>query len=151
MDLNKLREILKETTIQLRKGEAVEERQSGRVQVVEIFNMPHESEVNNIEKIDCHFITIGVHKDIAEQYRDELNEILKTYPSPERLAGGPSYIEVGGVIGDQGTALQLFALGQVLNLWKIITPKTLGFSGKEANALAGQGMVMISGFKVDTN
>ena len=78
---------------------------------------------------------------------DELIAILKTYPQPERLAGGPSYIEVGGEIGDQGAAFQLFALGKVLGLWDIITPEKLGITGPEANQMAGMGFVMMSGFK----
>ena len=74
-------------------------------------------------------------------------EILRGYPEPERLAGGPSYIEIGGVLGDQQEAFLLFALGKVLGLWSVITPATLGFEGPEADQLAGAGMVNMSGFK----
>jgi len=80
-------------------------------------------------------------------YRGEIITILKDYPQLERLAGGPSYIEVGGVIGDQGAAFQLFALGEVLGLWKVVTPKILGMDDATARQLAGSGMIMISGFK----
>lgn len=147
MDKDKLYEILNETTVQLRKGEVIEEHQEGNLKVTEVFAMPHEDESgDNLQKVDCIFLTIGVDKEKAERRRDELVAILKDYPEPERLAGGPSYIEVGGVIGDQGAAFQLFALGEVLGLWKVITGKTLGMDDATAREMAGRGMVMISGF-----
>ena len=149
VNLDKLYEILRETTIQLRKGEEIEERQIGNLHVTEVYAMPHEEEADNgLVKVDCQFIVVGVDKTKAEKSRDELIAILKTYPDPDRLAGGPSYIEVGGEIDDQGAALQLFALGQVLGLWRIITPKTLGIIGVQAEQMAGMGFVMISGFKI---
>ena len=123
MNLDRLYRILRETTAQFRKGEEIE----GDPQLVDavknfkegdnidrlpggsvhIYAMPHESQAKDgIEKVDLHFIVVGVDRAKAEQYKDELVAILKTYPQPERLAGGPSYIasyiEVGGEIGDQG-------------------------------------------------
>jgi hypothetical protein len=79
-------------------------------------------------------------------HQAELAALLATYPQPERLAAGPSYIEVGAELGSQDMALRLFALGQVLGFWTLITPVTCGFAGEEARALAGQGWIMISGF-----
>jgi hypothetical protein len=84
----------------------------------------------------------------AQENKQNLIDILNTYPDPERLKGGPSYIEVGGVIGDQGTAFALFALGKVLGLWNVITPKTLGITGEQAREMAGMGFIMISGYEV---
>ena len=164
MNLDRLYQILRGTTVQLRKGEEIE----GDPQLVtaiknlkegddidklpggsvHIYAIPHESQVKSgIEKVDLHFIVVGVDKAGAEQIKDELIAILKTYPQPERLAGGPSYIEVGGEIGDQGAAFQLFALGKVLGLWDIITPEKFGITGPEADQLAGGGFVMITGFR----
>lgn len=164
MNLDRLYQILRETTAQFRKGEGIEGdpqlvdavknfKESDNVDKlpdgsVDIYAMPHESQAKDgIEKVDLHFIVVGVDKVKAEQYKDELVAILKTYPQPERLAGGPSYIEVGGEIGDQGAAFQLFALGKILGLWDIITPEKLGFTGAEASQMAGRGFVMMSGFK----
>ena len=164
MNLDRLYEILRETTIQLRKGAEIEgdpalvkaikdfkgsddlDKLPGGV--AEVYAMPHESEAKDgIVKVDCHFIVVGVDKAKAEKHRDELVAILKTYPMPDRLADGPSYIEVGGEIGDQGAAFQLFALGEVLGLWQVITPEKLGITGPEARQMAGMGFVMMSGFK----
>ena len=164
MNLDRLYQILRETTAQLRKGEEIEGdpklvdavknfKEGDNIDKlpggsVHIYAMPHESQARDgIEKGDLHFIMVGVDKAKAEHYKDELIAILQTYPQPERLAGGPSYIEVGGEIRDQGAAFQLFGLGKVLGLWDIITPEKLGITGPEANQMAGMGFVMMSGFK----
>lgn len=61
-----------------------------------------------------------------------------------RLAQGPSYIELGGWIGDQGLALSLMGLGERLGLWNVVTPRVLGITDQEKAAnLMGMGFVMI--------
>ncbi len=159
LDIDKLYRILVETTCQLRKGDEIEgtpelvdaikrgdEDLPGGV--AEIYAMPHEREaLAGIEKVDCEFVVIGVDKAKAEERRGELMEILNSYPQPERLAGGPSYIEVGAEIGDQVAAFQLFALGKALGLWSVITPATMGITGPEARQMAGSGFVMIGGYR----
>lgn len=157
-DLKLLSEILNETTAMLRKDdfyegtpELVDQARRGEAitggGVLEIFAMPHESEITDgFESVDLEFVTIGVDKIKAEARRETLISILTAYPNLDRLAQGPSYIEVGGEIGDQGAAFKLFALGKVLGLWSIITPETFGFSGHEARMMAGRGYVMITGW-----
>jgi hypothetical protein len=54
-----------------------------------------------------------------------------------------------GWMGDQSLALRTMAAGQIAGLWKVITPKTLGIDGSEADQLAGAGMVMTSGYNPD--
>lgn len=154
MDTKRLYEILDETTTQLRKGEEIEERKEDGVHVVEVYAMPHESEAKDgIEKVDCHFIVVGVDKAKAKKIKEELVGILADWPLEAwgapvpKLQDGPSYIHAGGAIGDQGKAFQLFALGQVLGFWKVITPESLGITGDQANQLAGSGFVMIEGYR----
>lgn len=36
-----------------------------------------------------------------------------------------SYLELGGWIGDQGAALMLMGLGELLGLWKLLTPRSV--------------------------
>lgn len=158
MDFKRLYEILAETTCQLRKGEVLEGSPELAEQakcgdelagggVLEVYAMPHESGARpDVEKVDVEFVVIGVDRKAAEARKDELVSILKSYPQPDRLAAGPSYIEVGAEIGDQGAALQLFALGKVLGLWDVITPKRLGFDGAMARQMAGAGYVMMTGY-----
>lgn len=121
MDRSKLFEILTETTIPLRKGEAVEEHTtSSGLRVTEIFMIPHETEARpDLEKVDMELLIIGVDKDKAEHRKAELIAVLNDYPEPDQLASGPSYIEVGAAIGSQDAAFQLFALGKVLRLWNL--------------------------------
>ena len=115
--------------------------------VVEIFDMlSTEVAPKNLVLVDLVFISVGVNKEKAEAKKNDLIEWLKNYPEPERLAEGPSYIELGATIGDQQTALCLIALGDVLGLWKAITPMTLGIVGDQAKELAGKGLIMLSGF-----
>lgn len=161
MDLRRLYEILGETTVQLRKGEMVhgdkhlvdaikEGKEIDKLPggVVTIDAMPPLDEApDTLEKVDMEFLVIGVDKAAAEKHRAELVAILNTYPAPERLANGPSYIEVGAEIGDQGAAFQLFALGKVLGLWEVITPASMGMTGEMARQMAGNGFVMMTGFK----
>lgn len=147
MDLGLLHHILSETTVQLRKGPQVETRKAGPVEVVEVFAMPHVDEAPDLEKIDLVFVMIGVDRAKAEHYKPQLVALLNEYPDKRELSGGPSYIHVGATIGDQGAALQLFALGKALGLWDIITPALLGFTGDEMLEKAGMGMIWITGFR----
>jgi hypothetical protein len=150
MDLDRLYKILTETTISLRKGEPVTTEDSNGIRVTHIYFMPHTDEIagDDIAKIDMHFIVIGIRKTEAEKNKEALLEVMKGYPDLERFREGLSYIEVGGIIGSQEAAFQLFALGAYLDLWKLITPQTIGIVGKAAVGLAGMGFIMISEVKI---
>ena len=146
MDINKVNQILVNTTQLFRKGEPVVKSNNGGIRVVEIWAMPHQSEASaDLEQVDCHFMIIGVNKAKAEEVRDELVLLLYDYPG-SRLAEGLSFIEVGGMLGDQEMAFRLFALGKVLGFWEIITPEFLGVIGSDADELAGSGMIFTSGY-----
>lgn len=147
-DSEGLSQIIRGVTTEFRKGEEVTEINVGGVRRVDVYAMPHESEApEDLERIDVHFMTVGVSKEGAERERDRLAGILNSYPNPDSLASGPSYIDVGATLGSQDAALRLFALGEVLGMWEVITPERLGFTGHEAVELAGAGMVMTSGYK----
>jgi hypothetical protein len=148
MNLDQLYNILSRTTAQFRKGEAVVKEQKNGVAVTHIYGMPHVDEAKrpDVELVDLHFVVIGVDTSAAAAARGELIAVLAEYPDLERLKGGPSYIEVGAVIGDRGATFQLFALGKVLKLWTVITPTMLGFEGAQADEMAGSGFVMMSGY-----
>ncbi|HLC56464.1 MAG TPA: hypothetical protein VJJ23_04480 [Candidatus Nanoarchaeia archaeon] len=150
MQTQKLNQILEQSTHVYRKGEVLEKRQEGNVNITEFFGYPHTNEapVNGVDKIDMIFIDVVVDKERAEQYRNEITDILRDYPEPERLAGGPSYIELAPNLGmQQEGALRLMALGKSLGLWDILSGKTLKMNDDEARNLAGSGFLMISGYK----
>jgi hypothetical protein len=55
-----------------------------------------------------------------------------------------SYLETGGDIGDQGTALMAMGLGAVLGVWKVTGVATLSFLPDELKMqMAGAGCVSI--------
>ena len=58
-----------------------------------------------------------------------------------------NYIELGGWIGDQGTALKLIGMGDHLGLWKSFTPRTMlgpvENDDELAQQMAGMGFVGI--------
>lgn len=98
-------------------------------------------------QVDVHFMHVGVCKACARNARPLLISLLVDWPDT-RIKDGPSYIEIGGVLGDQALALRLLALGEAAGLWKVITPRTMGFGrlgDKDADSLAGRGFVMHGG------
>lgn len=57
-----------------------------------------------------------------------------------------NYLELGGWIGDQGLALTMMGVGELLGLWKLLTPKSmLGpfLTDELCNQMAGLGMITI--------
>ncbi len=55
-----------------------------------------------------------------------------------------NYIELGGWIGDQGLAMQFMGLGELLGLWRVMTPNCLPGLPQELKAnMAGKGLVSI--------
>lgn len=150
MDAEKLYQILEQTTTVYRKGELVEEKKVGDLAVTEVFGYPHTKDApdQGHKKIDMIFVDVVVDERKALTIKEELENILSSYPQPERLAGGPSYIELSPNCGlEQEGGLRLMALGEVLGLWNVMSGKTLGLNEEAALALAGQGFLMISGYK----
>lgn len=149
MNLERLYAILADCTVQLRKGPEISGESEDSIDVVHIYMMPDESEApTGMFKLDLPFLVVGVDVEKAKSHRNELLDILSQYPSPDRLSGGLSYIEVGAEIGDQGAAFQLFAMGKALGLWDVITPERMGFEGEEARKMAVQGFVMMTGHRI---
>lgn len=153
-------DIIRCTCVQLRKGSdliingeaATDEQRQAFVDVdekgidsmpkgvVEIFAMPSINEAKpHLEQVDMHFIVVGVDKAKAEVYRQDIIDYAKVNIDHEM-----SYIELGGIIGDQGMALCFMALGQALGLWNVLTPKTFGFEGGLADQMAGMGYITIT-------
>lgn len=57
-----------------------------------------------------------------------------------------SYLELGGWVGDQGTALVLMGLGHLLGIWKLMTPRSvLGslLSDEHVMDMAGSGLITV--------
>jgi hypothetical protein len=147
--------LVNETTTILRKDSdpITSERKEGNLVIHEVLGFPTASETEtaeNTKTIDLVFFDVAVNLDKAENNRTRFKEIIDSYPEPDRLEGGISYIQIAGTIGvEQQTALSFMALGEVLGFWKIITGKTLELNEEESRELAGNGFIMTNGCKKD--
>ncbi|MFA7121628.1 MAG: hypothetical protein WC277_09110 [Bacilli bacterium] len=138
MNLTRLIEIIKDATEPLRKGEVVVEEGN----VTSLYFMRHVSESSD-EIVDLHFIAVGVNREKAEHRREEFVGAMQEYVQEHpRFLQGTSYIEVGSEIGSQEMAFRLFAIGNVLDIWDILTPEKVGVNGVGADILAGRGFIM---------
>lgn len=138
-------EAIDRATSEYRKGDAVTTSETAGVEVTEVFAMPHVDQApDDVELVDLHFLQVGVNRVQAEAVRETIEQWCDEH---QRMTEGPSYIEVGGMLDDQGYALRLFAVGQVLGLWKVVTPKQLGLTGDAAHQAAGVGYVMTTGYR----
>lgn len=145
-ELKPLTDLILETTTVYRKGAPVTHETVGNVAVTHVFGYDPVPDDGQHFLVDVHFVTVGVHG-VEGETTERLKEALKAYPEPERLAGGPSYIEIGGVLGDQELALRLFALGEACGVWEVVTPKKLHITGPQADEMAGRGFVMCTGYR----
>lgn len=155
MNTKKLYDIIEGSTKVYRKGETIQQKQVGNLQVTQVFGYESTEKApkgNHVDKIDMIFVDVVVDKTKAEHYKSDLIKILKEYPQPDRLAGGPSYIELAPNLGmEQEGALRVMALGKMLGLWDILSGKTLGASDKETLEMAGSGFLMISGYEIKSD
>ena len=98
---------------------------------------PDEERVPEGHVVDTMFMKVALtNQDDAD--KETLRKELKSLVEPLGILNGSShgYITVGGILGDQGTALVLFALGDLLGLWNLITPLTLEPELTSGQALA---------------
>lgn len=126
--------------------EVVKESDAGGVHVVEINAFPETPP--NAVRADVHFVMVGPTEGFPEH--DELLAVVRgafglgEFPlSAEDLAGGPSYITLGGWLGSQDLALMLIGAVELAGISKAITPAVFGATGAMANEMAGLGMVML--------
>jgi hypothetical protein len=125
----------------------VEEHNVGSVRVVEINNFPEETP--DAIRADVHFLKLGLtegaptKEELIAAVRAALNEGVFANTNVEELAGGPSYITLGGWLGSQQMALMFIGLVELLGIAPAITPELLGMEGDMADEMAGMGFVML--------
>lgn len=147
-EIRLLAKVVREQTIAYRKGEVVKTEQQGAIRVVTIDAFPEAPYHGTL--VDVHFIEIGFTEAAADRqgFLDALTAAIPTEGEWTNLSlhdfeGGPSYITIGGWIGDQTLALQFMALCKFHEVGEVITPATIGIEGEQADLLAGRGMVMM--------
>jgi len=111
---------------------------------------PGEDEQPEGHTVDMVFFEVSL-KDAEEpeKLREQLRELVTASKTGEfcdlDLLNGAeySYIQIGAWIGDQGLALMLMGIGQLLGLWQIMTPKMLGLPEDLVQLMVGQGMICL--------
>lgn len=98
--------------------------------------------------VDVYFFNValrpGSHA-TAEEFRRLIEEHDGSHVQCNPLDGRDhSFIELGAWIGDQGAALMFIGLGELLGLWRAVTPNMVpGLSKERRDALAGGGWVSL--------
>lgn len=119
---------------------------AGILGVTEINTDPHESLCPaDLARVDVHFFIVGVDREKAIQWRPAVIEAL--LDDADMLKRGPSFLTIAMSLGDQGMALALMGLGEVMGLWRVITPAFLAMPEDQQDRAAGCGYVMTSGFR----
>lgn len=124
----------------------VETRDLGDVVVTEVTAFPEAEPDRAIA--DVHFVGVAA-RDLPD--RDTLVGTVVSAcgegefqaMQPKDLAGGPSYVVLGGWLGSQDLALMLIGAVELAGVADAITPGRLGIKGPEGDNLAGLGMVML--------
>jgi hypothetical protein len=104
--------------------------------------------------INMSFFKVSINEKMAEENRQELENFWKNHLKPKLSEQGCnlekeiSYINLGAVMGDQGVALMLMALGEYYEWWTILTPEKMGFEGETARELAGHGLITLTDIKI---
>ena len=109
--------------------------------------VPEENVTQSSRIVDVHFFKVAVQDNIAPSLAEDLAGYLSALCTEEFLKKGPSYLELGEKLGDQGLALTVMALGEALKLWQVITPAKLGVIGAAGQQMAGQGLILTDGFR----
>jgi hypothetical protein len=101
---------------------------------------------------DVQFFKVALRDQTVDkkQLRDRLREILSnhvgTFNKVNLLDGEEhNFMEIGGYVGDQGLALTLMGLGELIGMWELLTPNKLfsSFPDDLKIQMAGQGFVTI--------
>lgn len=151
--LRELEDYVLSSTIVYRKGDVVKHYSMDHVDVISIDNFPELPKGLNTA-VDCHFVTVGFTENLATwDHREFYDRTLAAERGAfadmtlEVWEQGPSYITIGAWIGDQTTAFRFMACAQAHGLGHVITPASLGITGTAGDAIAGGGMILLSGLK----
>ena len=146
MNKTQLLEVLNETTYLIIDGPGKRRIDKLESLLWGVALSPDDERVAALQRVDCSIVSVGVDVDRARTYLDDIVALLDEYPDPARLQDGPSYKQVAEIVGDDVTALRLFGLGRVLDLWAVLTPADFGIEPEMVEEAADLGMVVISGY-----
>lgn len=149
--LTDLIDYVQRATVVYRIGDVVKVTNSNALRAITIDAFPALPD-GDTTTINCHFVEVGFTEALAELGHDEFAALIRACAAGEftrmddaAWAAGPSYLTVGGWIGDQTLAFQFMAACVAHGLAPgVITPARLGFTGAAGDAMAGGGLVMLA-------
>lgn len=99
-----------------------------------------------IAVVNCGYMYVGVHKECARERKYAFVKWIGRNLGPDFLKSpsiSMNYKKLGEAIGSDQGALATFAFGEVLELWHVVTPQSLGIREEEAIVQAEAGGVFI--------
>jgi len=115
------------------------------------FVLAHTTQTDEKGALNVGFFTVAsVGSPNADEFRRLIAEQKSEYVEVNPLDGNEhSYIELGAWVGDQGVALMMMGLGELLGVWKLYTPQKMfpGIPNSLASQLAGSGYITIKAEK----
>ncbi len=107
----------------------------------------------NGHTVDVQFFKVALKDNTSDKeiIKNELIKLIKEHKGEFRdidLFDGKehNFIEIGGWIGDQGLALMLMGMGELVGIWKVATPNRIAsdFSEETRTMLAQAGYISIT-------
>lgn len=126
----------------------VTEKTEGNVHVTEVYGYPEAPK--DAVRADVHFVVVAPTEGFPE--KEEFLRVVRSAfgegefqtMTADDLAGGPSYITLGGWLGSQDLALMLIGAVELAGIADAITPEKLGVTDRDsADMMAGNGFVML--------
>lgn len=122
----------------------------GDCQCGKCFDLPENPQQPTWHTADVAFFKVKI---VGEPKAEELKSLIAAhsgvFANVDLLDGKEhNYQEIGGWIGDQGLALMLMGLGELVGLWKLLTPRSLlgnDLPDDLVKQMAGAGFVAIQG------
>ena len=94
--------------------------------------------------MDCYLLRLEVEKTVLEAFRETFTTWVKTYPDRAGLEANLGYLEAAPFFGDFGRSLAAFGIGQLLGLWRVITPRDQGVEEPRAGQMARGGHILLT-------
>jgi hypothetical protein len=152
MTTQELKELLRETTVVLSKGEDTDVYLQALGVPRELCGLmfPAGTIPSSFKVIDCEFLSIGVHEGRAAArywtFVDAVEELLRDNCLSQLFREGASYKHLTKVLGDDVTSLRLLCLGEALGIWNVLLPGDLAVPRCERGMAAALGMICMTGY-----
>lgn len=95
---------------------------------------------------------VGVNMAEAEKHKIELTQIISDFDRSDLFRSGILSLEIGEIVGKGDYTIRLVALGAVLGLWDVISPRDYlipclqGLKGRLADIFERKGMIIVHNY-----